>query len=375
MEEVRKKLISFLEDNSSTFIKSWRENVIISDTDIHKEEVIYNGMKMFELVKQRLNHTLSEEGLRDFAYKVAVERLEANINIGDFVYNANAGRSEVINWVISSGIALEYLPQIIEEINSSFDLFNYYVVKKYTEIKEEQLQKKNIFIDQTHKERLKILGQMSSSFVHEFRNPLTTLLGFTKLIGTEYPFIKYIDIIERELHQLNARVTQFLHVSKKELINGDMKINSLYELFDELIHFIYPSIVDVNVSITNNIEPGIMVYANKEELRQVFLNILLNSIDALQQVKHSKEINIDCKTINEKAEIMISNNGPVIPKEISNVIFEPFYTTKELGTGIGLYVCKNIIEKYNGEISVDSDYDITSFYIKIPLLVSNESPN
>ncbi|MDX8366291.1 histidine kinase N-terminal domain-containing protein [Cytobacillus sp. IB215665] len=369
MNAIRKEIVQFLDENVSTFIQSWRQRVLISDNDIHKEEVINNGKKMFQLVKLRLENALSEGDVRELAYKVASERVEANINIGDLVFNVNEGRKEINNWIISSGFPYDKLIQILEEINTIFDQFSYYTVKKYTEIKEEQLEEKTLFIDQTHKERLTILGQMSSSFVHEFRNPLTTVIGFTKLINNEYPTIKYIDIIEHELHQLNSRVTQFLHVSKKELINGDKFEVSLKKLFDDLLNFIYPSIVDGDVKVTKNIHSDISVFANQEELRQVFLNILLNSIDALQYVRHTKIMNIDCNTSDGKAEITISNNGPVIPKEIIAVIFEPFFTTKELGTGIGLYICKKIINKHEGEISCVSDEKLTTFSIKLPLFI------
>ncbi|MDX8361750.1 histidine kinase N-terminal domain-containing protein [Cytobacillus sp. IB215316] len=372
MNAIRKEIVQFLDENVSTFIQSWRQRVLISDNDIHKEEVINNGKKMFQLVKLRLENALSEGDVRKLAYKVASERVEANINIGDLVFNVNEGRKEINNWIISSGFPYDQLIQILEEINTTFDQFSYYTVRKYTEIKEEQLEEKTLFIDQTHKERLTILGQMSSSFVHEFRNPLTTVIGFTKLINNEYPTIKYIDIIEHELHQLNSRVTQFLHVSKKELINGDKFEVSLKKLFDDLLNFIYPSIVDGDVKVTKNIHSDISVFANKEELRQVFLNILLNSIDALQYVRHTKIMNIDCNTSDGKAEITISNNGPVIPKEIIAVIFEPFFTTKELGTGIGLYICKKIINKHEGEISCVSDEKLTTFSIKLPLFVKKD---
>ncbi|MFS1519155.1 histidine kinase N-terminal domain-containing protein [Bacillus sp. SCS-151] len=372
MNAIRKEIVQFLDENVSTFIQSWRQRVLISDSDIHKEEVINNGKKMFQLVKLRLENALSEGDVRKLAYKVASERVEANINIGDLVFNVNEGRKEINNWIISSGFPYDQLIRILEEINTIFDQFSYYTVRKYTEIKEEQLEEKTLFIDQTHKERLTILGQMSSSFVHEFRNPLTTVIGFTKLINNEYPTIKYIDIIEHELHQLNSRVTQFLHVSKKELINGDKFEVSLTRLFDDLLNFIYPSIVDGDVKVTKNIHSDISVFANKEELRQVFLNILLNSIDALQYVRHTKIMNIDCNTSDGKAEITISNNGPAIPKEIIAVIFEPFFTTKELGTGIGLYICKKIINKHEGEISCVSDEKLTTFSIRLPLFVKKD---
>ncbi|RBW69674.1 histidine kinase N-terminal domain-containing protein [Bacillus taeanensis] len=368
MTSIRKQLILFLENNASSFLTSWREKLLISENDLYKEKVNNNGLKMYELVKRTLENSLDEDDIRKLAYHVAFERVEANINIGEFVYNVNLGRSEIIKWMMNSELSTQDLQPLIEEINTVFDQFTYYAVRKYTEIKEEKLQEKTLFINQTHKERLTILGQMSSSFVHEFRNPLTTVLGFAKLLKSEYPDLKYLDIMEHELHQLKARITQFLHVSKKELINDEKISLSLYELFDELLEFLYPSIVDGDVTIETNIDTDIQVLANKEELRQVFLNLFLNSIDALQQVNYKRKINIDCSMAAGNVEIMISNNGPMIPKEIIEVIFEPFFTTKELGTGIGLYVCKKIIENQHGEISCVSNDKLTTFTIKLPLL-------
>ncbi|WP_078410157.1 histidine kinase N-terminal domain-containing protein [Priestia abyssalis] len=369
MKAASHNLITFLESNSVTFLESWRQQVMISSNDIHKEEVMSNGVQMLELIRKNIEKPLSEEEIRKLAYKVAHERVEANINIGEFVYNVNLGRSEIMKWVNGSGLPMEQLQSIIEDINFLFDRFSYHAVTKYTEIKDEQLQEKISFIDQTHKERLAILGQMSSSFVHEFRNPLTSILGFSKLIKNEYPDIKYMDIILQELNQLNYRITQFLHVSKKEVNLGEKDSHSLEELFHELLEFIYPSMIDGDVQISLNVKPDIRIYANKNEIRQVFLNIILNSIDALQQIRHNREINIDCQVLSERVEIKITNNGPAIPKETIHTIFEPFFTTKELGTGIGLYVCKKIIEKHHGEIGCTSDNRFTTFCITLPLLL------
>jgi signal transduction histidine kinase len=367
MRTASHELVVFLETNLLAFLESWRRKVVISEDDIYKERVRENGVKMYELIKKNIEHPLKEEDIKRLAHKVAHEREEANINIGEFVYNVNMGRSEIVKWVNNSGFPIEQLQPIIEDINSLFDRFSYHAVRKYTEIKDEQLQEKIQFIDQTHKERLAILGQMSSSFVHEFRNPLTAVLGFSKLIKNDHPDIGYVDIILQELNQLNYRITQFLHVSKKEICLGEKKSHSLRELFHELLEFIYPSVIDGDVQISLNIKSDINIYANKNELRQVFLNIILNSIDALQQVRHKREITIDCGMAGEQAEIRITNNGPAIPKETIGTIFEPFFTTKELGTGIGLYVCKKIMEKHHGEISCMSDERCTIFCMKLPL--------
>ncbi len=360
-------LIEFLENHSDEFLHNWRKSIVISDNDLYKEEVLNNGVKMFQLVKRAIETPLSEEEITYLAYKTALERVNANVNISEFVYNVNVGKSIIIKWVSNSGIELRDLQPIIEEINALFDRFSYLAVRKYTEIKEQQLQEKELYIDQTHKERLTILGQMSSSFVHEFRNPLTSIIGFTKLLQNGYPELPYLDIMQHELEQLNYRISQFLHVSRKDLIESTREEIILTNHLEDTIEFLYPSLLDGDVSIDFQCDAAIKVLGNRDELRQVFLNLIMNSIDALQEVEGERQITVSCEEEEGKTKLEISNNGPRIKEETIEAIFEPFYTTKDLGTGIGLYICKKLIEKHDGEIRCQSNDEWTTFTIGIPV--------
>ncbi|KHF41950.1 histidine kinase N-terminal domain-containing protein [Halalkalibacter okhensis] len=360
-------VIDFLEKNESDFITLWQEQIILDQADVHKEKVKENGYLMYALIKNTLLDTVTEDDVQQLAYKVAKERVEANINIGDFVYNVNLGRSLLIKFVLQSDVSRTQLAAIIDQINTQFDQFCYHAVTKYTEIKNTELEEKKLFINQTHKDKLAILGQMSSSFVHEFRNPLTSIIGFNKLLRTEYPNIKYLDIIELELDQLKFRITQFLHTSKLDFIENPKEIVILNDLLDEILNFLYPSIVDSDVQISTDIDPTIKIEAHKDEIKQVFLNVLFNSIDAVIQREKPRIIHLTCYLDAKRVVIEVSNNGPMIPLEVQETIFEPFYTTKELGTGIGLFVCRKIIEKHLGELTCFSDEHKTTFCIHLPI--------
>lgn len=359
-------LALFLEENFQEFLQTWREKVVISDSDKFKEEVVNNGVRMYGLVKRAISSPLSEEEIKLLARKVASERVESGVNISEFVYNVNVGRSEIIKWVSTSGIKIEELQPYFEEINRVFDRFSYFAVKFYSEIKDEQLKEKEVYIDQTHKERLTILGQMSSSFVHEFRNPLTSIIGFTKLLKSDYPELPYLDVMSHELDQLNYRISQFLHVSRKEIIESKKEKFLVFTMLSELIEFLYPSLVDGDVQVKSHLDSQVYIQGNKEELRQVFLNLIMNSIDALQQVKSDRRITISCTFENEEIKITVANNGPEISEAALEAIFEPFYTTKDLGTGIGLYICRKLVEKHEGRISCTSDPYETAFTVNIP---------
>jgi signal transduction histidine kinase len=359
-------LALFLEENFQEFLQTWRDRVVISESDKYKEEVVNNGIRMYELVKRAIKSPLSDDEIKVLAQKVAQERVEADVNISEFVYNVNMGRSEIIKWVGTSGIQIEELHPFFEEINRVFDRFSYYSVRFYSEIKDRQLKEKELYIDQTHKERLTILGQMSSSFVHEFRNPLTSIIGFTKLLKSDHPEMPYLDVMSHELDQLNYRISQFLHVSRKEITESKKEKFLVFSLLGELIEFLYPSLVDGDVQVKSHLDSQVYIQGNKEELRQVFLNLIMNSIDALQQVKSNRKITISCIFENDEIQIKVANNGPEISEETLDAIFEPFYTTKELGTGIGLYICRKLVEKHAGSIVCTSSPKETAFTVIIP---------
>ncbi|KMM39083.1 sensor histidine kinase [Guptibacillus hwajinpoensis] len=364
---VREQLLEYLDDNLERYLENWKSKIRISDTDVHQDKVEENGVMMYRLVQKNIEAPICLDRIIALAKKVALERVEANVNIGDFIYNVNAGRSVLMKHMTYAGIEVSELQSILDSINELFDQFSYHAVSEYTRMKNNELQEKISFIDETHQEKLSILGQMSSSFVHEFRNPLTAIMGFVKLLQKEYPDLEYIDVIDHELQQLNFRISQFLHVSKKEIDVGSLEWLEVKTILVGIIDFIYPSIVDCDVEIHNNIPANLNVFGQQDKLRQVFLNIMMNSIDALKETPGPRRIELHCDQDEEMVNIYLTNNGPRIPAETLKTIFEPFYTTKELGTGIGLYVCRKIIQNHQGRISCHSNDEYTTFKVSLPL--------
>jgi signal transduction histidine kinase len=364
-----KKLVDFLEEKQNDIVEDWFSSLKLENINqIGGEKVKENGTLVFKLVIKSVINPLADTELKELANTIAKERAEANINIGDFVYNVIRGRSVLFHFIHQWGIPFDELyGGALDDISTLFDRFCYHVVKKYTEIKERELQEKVIFIDKTHKDRLTLLGQMSSSFVHEFRNPLTAIMGFIKLLKSGADNHMYLDIIDHELQQLNFRITQFLHTSRREIQEKDKEELFIPVMVNEILDFLYPIIVDVDCELSNNTETNLKIFAYKDELKQVIQNILLNSVDAVKEKEKPRKISIHCGAKENQVFIRIANNGPMIPSKTIKTIFEPFFTTKELGTGIGLYVCKKIIEKHNGSIVCDSNESWTTFSIYLPL--------
>lgn len=371
---LEEKLTLYLEKTQDEILQVWQESIIIHEHDMYKGSIKDNGYQMFLLVKRSLLGEICERDIQELAYKVAHERVITDVNIGEYVYNVNVGRSTVIKFINKSGVSIANLHPIINRINQDFDRFCFHTVTRYTELKDNELKEKVLFINQSHKDRLSLLGQMSSSFVHEFRNPLTAVIGFMKLLKDEHPSLKYMDTIEHELDQLKFRITQFLHAARLEIVDKSKEMIVLSELFNEITSFLYSSIVDGDVDLQTSVNHDCKIYAKKEELKQVLVNIILNSIDAVKDNDHNdRKLTILCESNKEDITFTITNNGPQIPYEMQCTIFEPFYTTKSLGTGIGLYVCKTIIEKHNGSIECQSDPQYTSFIIRLPYEQKNRS--
>lgn len=343
-------------------MREWQEKAIFVTYDPFQQEMSDNGRQLLYFLVDFLADERQIEDLRPLCDKIAAERVQAYGKIGDFVYNANIGRSVLLDALCRLDAGKSELQVLLQKIQESFDYFVYYTVLTYSDIVSRNLEEKQQFIDETHKERLTILGQMSASFVHEFRNPLTSIMGFVKLLRGSYPDLPYLDIVSHELDQLNFRISQFLLVSRKEMWD-EKETFMLRDLFGDMIQFLYPSLVNANVEVEQQFVSPIQFTGYRNEIRQVLLNILMNSIDALESVGRERKIVIRAFEDQEGIHITIQNNGPMIPADRMRTIFEPFVTTKKLGTGIGLFVCRKIVEKHQGSISCESTPEWTKFIL------------
>jgi signal transduction histidine kinase len=365
--KIGQPFLEYLREIKPLFIQAWEKSIEIDASRIDKERVRLNGSTMFEITMRLLGDTLDEKEVKALAYKVATERSQASINIGDFIYNVYKGRSTILSQINKFNFAVNDFILVNEKINDLFDRFIRYTLTKYMEIKDSELKEKMLFIKETHKDRLTLLGQMSSSFVHEFRNPLTAIMGFVKLMKAGHINELYLDTIQHELEELNFRITQFLHTSRLKLDEQSKKEVAIICLIEDLIQFLYPSLVSEDIEIVTRFESEPIIVAQEDELKQVILNLLMNSIEAVKSDPNDPYIGISCNMEANFVKIQITNNGPKIPEEALNVIFEPFFTTKELGTGIGLYVCKKIIElNHGGKIECQSDDELTIFTVYLP---------
>lgn len=218
-------------------------------------------------------------------------------------------------------------------------------------------------------EKLAMLGQMAAGIAHEIRNPLTSIQGFIHLFKSNNVQEEYYDIVFSELERINFIVGEFLLLAKPSVatfVEQDVKV-----LIEDVVTLINTQAILNNVQIFVSFESDLpMISCEKNQLKQVFLNLLKNSIEAMPKGGH-----IDIKVMQkeeDKISIQIVDQGIGIPKERIDTLGEPFYTTKEKGTGLGLMTCYKIIEGHKGKLLIESElHEGTTIEITLPTITQS----
>ncbi|MEH7547223.1 MULTISPECIES: ATP-binding protein [Bacillaceae] len=200
-------------------------------------------------------------------------------------------------------------------------------------------------------EKLALLGQMAAGIAHEIRNPLTSIKGFIQLFKSHHLKDEYFDIVLSELDRINAIVSEFLVLAKPTA--AVYKESDITELLNDVVTLIGTQSILNNVEIAVEYEKDLpMVSCEENQLKQVFLNLFKNAIEAMPNGGNIG-VNVRKKGAGQIA-IQIIDEGIGIPKERISTLGEPFYTTKEKGTGLGLMTCYKIIESHHGILDIQS---------------------
>ncbi len=198
---------------------------------------------------------------------------------------------------------------------------------------------------------LAALGRLAAALAHEINNPLQTIQGMLDLV-LDFPLgneerERNLRVVRQEIERLTdvtGRVLQFARPAKRP-----RHLVSIANLVEQTLMLAGKQLQHAKIQTTTDLQDLPLVPASPEQLTQVFLNLLLNAIEALEQ---GGRIHIATHRENGRAVISFSNDGPPIRSEDIAHIFEPFFTTKEDGTGLGLSVSHGIIQQHGGDITV-----------------------
>ena len=220
-------------------------------------------------------------------------------------------------------------------------------------------------------EKLSTLGEMAAVLAHEIRNPLGSIRGTAQILRDDYlpgePKYEFIEIQIKETERLNRVVEDFLRMARPQAV--EMKRCSLREELDPIATLLSNDAHERGVSLVLHYDgpkAQALVKGDGEKLRQAFLNIIIN---ALQATPRGGAVTITTRQSDSCHEILFNDNGPGIAAEALPRIFEPFFTTKTDGTGLGLAITKKIIEGHGGSLDIESLVGQgTSVVVRLPKL-------
>ncbi|MFC5795314.1 ATP-binding protein [Thalassorhabdus alkalitolerans] len=196
-----------------------------------------------------------------------------------------------------------------------------------------------------------MVGKLAAGLAHEIRNPMQTIKGFIELLFADNKeMAHYHEIVIEELNRLNKLVSDFLLTTqpsapKKEKI-------SPYELLRQTMYFMESEFHLHNIEfnlLAGNEPPSI--YLDPSQMKQVFLNIFKNSIEAIEE---NGKVDIELTADINWVTVFVKDNGRGIPLSLVNKIGDPFFSTKEEGTGLGLSICKTIIKEHQGSLDIEN---------------------
>lgn len=229
-------------------------------------------------------------------------------------------------------------------------------------------------------EKLASMGTFVSGIAHELNNRLLPVLVYSELLQ-ESPIaeneLKLIKTINRSAVGAKHIVESLLRFSRQEKPHKNyVNLNTVLNSVINILHYRISSIgVNLKIDLDKSVP---MTYADDRQIEQVFVNIINNACDALEMCtdKNEQGNEIGIRSYYSEMDIYfdIYNNGPQIPEDKLEKIFDPFYTSKDVGkgTGLGLSLCYGIVHEHNGDISVQSEAGKTVFTIRIPIITRED---
>ena len=217
-------------------------------------------------------------------------------------------------------------------------------------------------------EKLSTLGEMASLLAHEIRNPLGSIRGTAEILKDDYqpgdPKHEFIEIQIKETERLNRVVEDFLHMARPQ--PADMQQCPVQDELETIATLVSNDARERQIRLV--LEPPsvpVIIRADGEKLRQAFLNIIIN---ALQATPAGGSVVISTALDQGTCEICFRDSGPGIDAETQGRMFEPFFTTKPDGTGLGLAITRKIIESHGGTMQVDSEVGRgTTVTVRLPM--------
>ena len=200
-------------------------------------------------------------------------------------------------------------------------------------------------------EKLKMAGEIAAGVAHEIRNPMTVISGFVQMMHNDpnHRYPSYTSLMQSELDRINLIISEFLILAKPQA--PQKKQLDVGKILDECIFLFGPEFVLHDISVKTEVSGPYNAEGEEHHLKQVFINLLKNAIEAMED---GGTLRITAIRDAAKLKIHFKDDGPGIPPQLAERVFEPFYTTKATGTGLGLLISQKITQEHGGSLAIDN---------------------
>ena len=252
-----------------------------------------------------------------------------------------------------------------------------YIVRDVTLRKRREQQDKARLDELAHVTRLGLMGEMASGIAHEVNQPLCAISSYTQvslnLLNSENPdLVKLQEILHKTKHQA-LRAGQIIH-RMREFVKSQSKHRSTADintLIHDAVDLCSVNLKNNDIKLTfhleNNLPP---VYVDHVQIEQVIINLIRNSVDALQNIPATQQRHLSIRSrlsVNNNIQVGVKDNGVGLDEEQKKQILTPFYTTKTDGMGMGLSISRSLIEAHDGTLNFNSEQGKgSSFYFTLP---------
>jgi len=217
-------------------------------------------------------------------------------------------------------------------------------------------------------ERLAFTGRIAAGIAHEIRNPLgnvsMSVQQLKKAFTEDSPWAKHIEVIIRNTERINFLITELLNSARPPKLN--IQSHDINKILESTLDSIKTKLTSQQIGVHKQYCPGFpVIHVDKEQISRAFSNIMLN---ALESMPDGGSLTIVTEIEEDFFTVKIQDTGKGIPEEDIIRIFDPFFSTKSSGVGLGLSICYGIIVSHGGIVGVESETNKgTTFTISLPI--------
>jgi two-component system, sporulation sensor kinase E len=214
-------------------------------------------------------------------------------------------------------------------------------------------------------EKLSVAGQMAAGVAHEIRNPVTVISGYLQLMRRDSPHKPMIELMLGEVNRIQLLVNEFLFLAKPSEPRYELK--SMKDIIGDVLQLFEAQASDSSIKLVFHCPESLpSISCDENQMKQVLVNVIKNGIEAM--LEEGGELRISVEVSGQHMSITVSDTGCGITENDLSQIGEPFFTTKENGNGLGVMICRRIVEGHGGSFKLSSKVEEgTTVQIILPL--------